>query len=60
VSVLTRDNGAVTLAGTAAQVLGALTRIGASTVMAATSPLQAGAAAIAVVAVGGVVYLCSG
>jgi hypothetical protein len=58
VSVLTADNGAVTLAGTGADVLGALSRIGASALTAATAPAPLGAAAVAVVAVGGAVYLC--
>jgi hypothetical protein len=58
VSVLTGDNGEVTLAGTGAQVLGALSRIGGTAITAAASPAQLGAAAVTVVAVGGVVYLC--
>lgn len=58
VSLLTQDNGAVTLVGTGAQVLGALSRIGTTAMAAVTAPATVGAAAVTVVAVGGVVYLC--
>jgi hypothetical protein len=58
VSVLTQDNGAVTLIGSGTEVLAALSRIGATAVAAASAPAAAGAAAVTVVAVGGVVYLC--
>lgn len=58
VSVLTGDNGAVTVTGTGVQVLGALTRIGSTALAAVAAPAELGAAAVTVVAVGGVVYLC--
>lgn len=58
VSVLTQDNGAVTVSGTGAEVAGALARIGTTAVTVAAAPAPLGAAAVTVVAVGGIVYAC--
>ena len=58
VNLLTQDNGAVTLSGDPVGVAGALTRLGSTALAAATAPAQVGAAAVTVIAVGGIVYLC--
>lgn len=58
VSVLTQDNGAVEVKGTAAQVASTLGRIGSTALTAMAAPAELGAAAVTVIAVGGVVYYC--
>lgn len=58
VQLLTQDNGAVSLTGKAVAVAGALTRLGSTALAAAAAPAEVGAAAVTVVTVGGLVYLC--
>ncbi len=58
VQLLTQDNGAVSLTGKAVEVAGALTRLGSTALAAAAAPAEVGAAAVTVVTVGGLVYLC--
>lgn len=58
VRLLAQDNGAVSLTGKAVEVAGALTRLGSTALAAAAAPAEVGAAAVTVVTVGGLVYLC--
>ncbi len=59
VSVLTQGNGAVLLSGTATDVASTLGQLGISAVTTWLAPAQLGVAAVTVLAVGGVVYVCS-
>jgi hypothetical protein len=60
VSLLTQGNGAVLLSGSARDVATTLGKLGVSAVTTWFTPAQLGAAAVTVLAVGGVVYVCSG